>query len=223
MADINVKNQSSQQGSESGSQSLQRQGGTGLARGRQGAWDPSGFSLTPADFFSSNPFTLMRRMSEEMDRMFSQAFGSAGGGRGAWYPAVEVSEQHGQLQVHAELPGLKPEDVKVEMTDDALIIRGERKYEREGQVGKAYRSERRYGEFYREIPLPEGVKADQAKAQFNNGVLEITVPVPEETSRRREIPIQSEGSSVQASAAGAGAGSQGTISGSSTSTSGQKR
>ena len=192
MADINVKDQSSKQGSESDPQSLQRQGGTGVARGRSGGWDPWGFSLRPADFFSSNPFTLMRRMSEEMDRVFGQAFGQTSGGRGGggWYPAVEVAEQNGQLQVHAELPGLKPEDVKVEITDDALIIRGERKYEREHQVGKAYRSERRYGEFYREIALPEGVKADQAKAQFNNGLLEVTVPIAESQRKTRQVPIE---------------------------------
>ena len=205
MADINVKDQSSKQGSESDTQNLQRQGGTGVARGRPGAWDPSGLSLRPADFFSSNPFSLMRRMSEEMDRAFAHAFGYSGGSTGGWYPAIDVREQNGQLQVHAELPGLKPEDVKVEVTDDALIIRGERKYEREHQAGKAYRSERHYGEFYREIALPQGVKADQAKAQFNNGVLEITVPIPEEASRRREIPIHSEGTSGSASAAAAGA------------------
>jgi HSP20 family protein len=190
MAEIDVKNQSSssKQGSESGSQGLQRQhGGEGLSRNR--GWDPWGVALSPADFFSSNPFTMMRRMSDEMDRLFGQLYGQTSSGSGAWYPAVEVHEQNGQLQVHADLPGMKPEDVKVEITDDSLIIRGERKSEREHHVGKAYRSERRYGEFYREIALPEGVQADQAKAQFRDGVLQITVPVPEQTSRRREIPI----------------------------------
>ena len=204
MADIDVKNQSSNQSSESGSQNLQRQGESGMSRGRSRGWDPWGLSLTPADFFSSSPFGLMRRMSEEMDRAFGHAFGQTSGGTGAgWYPAVEVREQNGQLQVHAELPGLKPEDVKVEITDNALIIQGERKYEREHHLGKAYRSERRYGEFYREIALPEGVKADQAKAQFNNGVLEITVPVPEEASRRRQIPINADASSARPTATAA--------------------
>jgi HSP20 family protein len=92
--------------------------------------------------------------------------------------------------VHAELPGLKPEDVKVELTDNALVIQGERKYEHEENKSGVYRSERRYGQFYREIPLPQGANAEQVKAQFNNGVLEVTLPVPEPTSNRRRIPVQ---------------------------------
>lgn len=224
MAEIDVKNKSSRQGSETGqgsqtgSTSLQRQetGGGGLSRSR--GWDP--FEISPVEFFN-NPFVAMRRLSEEMDRSFGRFFGqpSGGGTHQRWYPAVEVRQQNGQLEVCAELPGLNPEDVKVEVTNDALVIHGERKYEQEKQEGGAYRSERRYGEFYREIALPEGVNTEQARAQFRNGVLEVTLPMPEQASRRRQIPIQS-GSTTStgtSSAAAAGSSSTGTSGGTSTS------
>jgi HSP20 family protein len=152
-------------------------------------------------------------MSEEMDRHFGQMFGqsSGGAGQGGWSPAVEVREHDGQLEVCAELPGLKPDDVKVELTDDALLIHGERKSEQEHHIGKAYRSERRYGEFYRAIPLPEGVKTDQVHAQFRDGVLQVTMPVQQEASRRRQIPINSgesaaSGSTISGKAQSAGSG-----------------
>jgi HSP20 family protein len=190
MTDVDVKNssdQSSKQGTQSGT-SLSRRG-TESSPSRETHRFGSG--LSPEEFFYSNPFTLMRRMSEEMDRTFGQFFSNAGAGTRSWYPEMEIAERDGQLHIQTDLPGLRPEDVKVEITHDKLTISGERKSEREHKVGGAYRSERRYGEFYREIALPEGVNGDQAKAQFHDGVLEVTVPVPQQASNRRQIPIQS--------------------------------
>src|SRR5207248_1276083 len=116
---------------------------------RPGLWESSSW-LSPSEFFSS-PFSLMRRFSEEMDRTFGRFLSRESGGEGFWSPAIEVSENDGQLKVHAELPGLQPRDVRVEVTNDQLIIQGERKYEHEEKKKGLYRSERRYGEFYRAI------------------------------------------------------------------------
>jgi HSP20 family protein len=151
---------------------------------------PFGFGISPTDFFRMNPFSMMRRMTEEMDRMFGEGT-SEGGERGrTWAPAIEVQERDGNYVVRADLPGIKPEEVKVEIADDAIVLQGERKSEREEERGGVHLTERRYGRFYREIPLPEGAKTDQARARCENGVVEITVPVEEQRSQRRQIRIE---------------------------------
>jgi HSP20 family protein len=147
----------------------------------------------PSDFFSMNPFSIMRRMQDEMDRVFGSAFagGKAGQGTRAWAPAIEVSEREGNYVVSAELPGLRAEDVNVELSDDSLVIEGERRHEHEENQGGVHRSERSYGQFYRAVPLPLGVKADQAQADFKDGVLEIKMPLSQQQQhQRRRIPIQ---------------------------------
>ena len=190
MAEVNVKNQQEKALEKSTERGFSRRG-----------WDPFSWSLMPSDFFSSDPLTWMRHFHDEMNRTFARFFGKDLDGESrAWAPAIEVAERDGQMQVHAELPGLKPEDVKVEVTDEALIIRGERKYEHEDKEGGVYRSERRYGQFYREIPLPEGANVEQAKANFKGGILEVVLPVPQARSHRRSIPIET-GSAAKASSA----------------------
>lgn len=201
MANIDVQ-KGSQQNQGSQSRAPQRRG-EGGALARPGSFDPFS-SLSPGEFFS-NPFSAMRRLSDEMDRAFGHFLGQGGAETMAGFPAVEVAEHDGNLCVHADVPGLRPEDVKVEVTEDALIIRGERKSEHEHRGQNTYRSERHYGQFYREIPLPQGANTEQAKANFTNGVLEISVPVPEQASKRREIPVRT-GAGGPASATAAGAG-----------------
>jgi HSP20 family protein len=164
---------------------------------RSSARDPFWGSLGPAElmrmspFSLMNPFSLMRRMTEEMDRVFGESATRTGnGGATVWLPAIEVSERDGNYVVRAELPGMKPEDVKVEVRDDALILEGERKEEREENQGGIRRTELHYGHFYRSIPMPEGANVEQAHARFENGVLEITIPVPQQESNRRQIPVE---------------------------------
>jgi HSP20 family protein len=149
-------------------------------------------------------------MTEEMDRAFSEFSGSNNGDTSLWTPAIEVSQRDSQYVVHAELPGLKPEDVKVEVLDDALVIEGERKYEHEEDRGGVHRTERRYGRFYRAIPLPEGTNAEQARARFENGVLEVMIPLSRQRSDRHQIQV--EPSSPSAASAGTASGAASTAS-----------
>jgi HSP20 family protein len=177
---------SEQQNQPAQGQALSRNQGRSLTRG----YDPFGLSLLPGDFFRATPLSIFRRMSDEMDRLFGEYGLTRGEGRGAWTPAIEISQQEGKFQVRAEIPGVKPEDVKLEITDDALVIEGERKEEHEETQGGRHMSERRYGQFYRSIPLPEGANSEQARARFENGVVEISVPVQESAGKRRQIPIE---------------------------------
>lgn len=133
-----------------------------------------------------NPFSLMGRLMDDLNS-FS---GTGAESSQLWSPAIEVRERDGNLTVHAELPGLKPDDVSVSVEDDTLIIEGERKYEQETNEGGVRRTERRYGHFHRAIVLPQGADPDQAKAEFNNGVLDISIPVQKPEQNRKQIPVQ---------------------------------
>lgn len=143
------------------------------------------------DTFGFSPFSMMRRLTEEMDRAFGSSFGlgRAGDWGGSFNPAIDVRERDGNLEICAELPGMSKDDVKVECTDEGVIIQGEKRREEEKDEGGWHRTERSYGSFYRMIPLPEGADAEKAKAEFKNGVLEVRVPVNEQRRKGRQIPI----------------------------------
>lgn len=175
------------------------QSGAGALAHRRSASD---LPLSPEDFFRMSPFQLMRHFSDEMDRMWSGGYGRNREQREEWRPVVDVREHNGQLQVKADLPGIEEKDVKVNVENDMLVIQGERKREEEREDEGWYRAERSYGSFYRAIPLPQGAEADKANARFNNGVLEVTIPIPKSQQQQtRQIPI-SAGSQDKVSKAG---------------------
>ena len=160
--------------------------------------------LAPKTAEMANPFQIMRRFTRDMERLFEnfQGFGSPNFfmtdftpfrielENVEWVPQIEVLQKNGQFMARADLPGLTKDDVKVEVTDNLLTISGERKEEKEEKREGFYRSERSYGSFYRQIPLPEGVKTENAAATFHNGVLEITIPAPKVATPTRKLEIK---------------------------------
>lgn len=150
------------------------------------------------------PFGLLRQMTSELDRVFEDwapfrwpRFRAAALPEAVtWSPRIDVFERNGRLVTRVDLPGMKKEDVTVEVTEGHLVLSGERKRESEEKKADFYRSEREYGSFYRAVPLPEGVKLEDVKATFSDGVLEVSVPLParaEEKVRKVEIeePVKS--------------------------------
>lgn len=205
MPKVDVKNRNRNQGGERDRD--REQGGRQAAEGRQeaqgeagrgslaprGLYAPSFFSLSPRELTRTSPFELMRRFTEQLDRVFEGPWGA--GTSGDWAPAVEAFERDGKFVVRAELPGLKQDDIQVEVAEGGVIIKGERKSEHEDKGEGFYRSEWSYGQFQRFVPLPyENANVDQAGARFENGVLEVTIPVPEaQASRRRQVPVETAG------------------------------
>jgi HSP20 family protein len=152
----------------------------------------------------------MRQLSEDMDQLFGQSLGG-GFGRTSlldgtvllgpqvqWLPPLELLERDGKLVIQAELPGLQAEDVSVDVTDGLVTISGERREQQESDGNGFRRTERRYGRFSRSIAIPEGVRAEDVQASFRDGVLELTVPLPQSSSPRRTVEIRTESRSEPA-------------------------
>jgi HSP20 family protein len=96
-----------------------------------------------------------------------------------WMPAIDIEEKDGTIEVKAELPGMKKDDIKVTIHDNMLTLSGERRHEKETDHQTFHRVERAYGKFIRTIALPVPVSADKIKAQYRDGVLQVTLPKPE--------------------------------------------
>jgi|KBSSwiStaDraftv2_1062776.scaffolds.fasta_scaffold116320_2 HSP20 family protein len=136
-----------------------------------------------------DPFRDLRTLQEEVNRLFStnltRAFDDEGIGRGAWAPSVDIYENKDQIVLEAELPGMKQEDFDLSIENNIITLRGERKFEKTEETDNYHRVERSYGAFTRSFTLPQTVSAEGATAEYNNGVLRVTLPKREETKARR--------------------------------------
>lgn len=143
-----------------------------------------------------NPFAEMRRLQDEMNRMFDPGFSFENGELGSanWVPAVDIEETPETLRVIAELPGMKREDIQVEFENGLLTIRGSRTREEEKKEKNFHRVERSFGSFARAFRLPATVDAEKIAATYEDGVLRLEMPKREESKARR---IQIGGTSKQ--------------------------
>lgn len=185
-----------------------------MTRGRSGGLSGgrSGNLLGPGDMQS--PMLNLRREIENMfEDMFrgglapfaGSALGRAGGEQRALnWPSIEINENENEVRINAEVPGVNENDIELTIEEGVLTIRGERKTETEDKE-RGY-SERYYGQFERRIALPSGVDEENAQADFNNGVLSITLRKTQQAERARRIPIggrtQQEPPRMQQAAAG---------------------
>jgi HSP20 family protein len=133
---------------------------------------------------AQSPFGLLRQMTSELDRMFDDPWAIRWPAlqipqEAMWSPKVDVFEKDNRLITKIDLPGVKKEDMSVEVADGQLHLSGVRKSE----------TEEKNGQFFRSVPLPQGVTADDIKATFANGVLEVSMPLPAKASGRK-VPIQ---------------------------------
>ena len=133
------------------------------------------------------PFRELAALQNEMSRWMSPPTGTTPGNGSAstWLPAVDVWETDDELVLSFDLPGIREDEIAVELDDDVLTVSGERERTSEHSNDRFYRFERRFGAFSRSVTLPQGVQEDAIQASYANGVLEVRVPKPEEPKPKR--------------------------------------
>ncbi len=139
-----------------------------------------------------DPWEEVNRLRDEFDRVFGFPGRLFGVGRGgAWTPSVDVYETADEVVVKAELPGVEPGNLDVRLTEDAVTLRGEMGHEEREEGEEYYRRERRFGSFYRVVPLPAAIRPEEGRATFRHGVLEVRAPKAEpERARGRRLQIE---------------------------------
>ena len=126
------------------------------------------------------PFAELAELRSRFDRLFDDWLD---GHERAWTPAIDVVRENDHLVLRADLPGIKPEEVKLEVEDDILTVSGEHRESKEEKDKHYVRRERRYGSFSRSLTLPVGVDAKKIKAKTHDGVVEVTIPLPKEAKK----------------------------------------
>jgi HSP20 family protein len=140
-----------------------------------------------------NPYQELSNWHRDIDDLFRRFFPGDSeetqSSMTSWLPTMEAFERDGHFVVRADVPGVDPKEVEVTVVNDALMLKGERKRLNEVKEKDYHYSETAYGRFERRLALPQGVDADKIAAKFENGVLEISVPLPPSAASRK-IPIQ---------------------------------
>lgn len=142
-----------------------------------------------------DPFRDLKTLQDEVNRLFStnfsRGFGDEGMARGAWTPSVDIFENKDEIVLEAELPGINREDFELTIENNVLTLRGERRFEKKDEADNYHRVERAYGSFTRSFTLPQTVSAENAAAEYKNGVLRVVLRKREEVKARR-IEIKGE-------------------------------
>ena len=127
-----------------------------------------------------HPFADLADIRTRLDRMFDEMTD----GERRWAPSVDLVEEEDKLVLRADVPGIKPDEIKIEVEDDVLTISGEHSEEKEEKGKRFVRRERRSGSFSRSLTVPKGVKADDIEAECKDGVCKVTIPLPKEAKRK---------------------------------------
>lgn len=131
------------------------------------------------------PWSLLTQLQKELERSVADSSGEGSVSTAEWAPAVDIKEESDKFVLHADLPGVKPEEIEVNMEGGILTIKGEKKSESKTEKDGYKRVERTYGSFYRRFSLPDTANADAISAKSKNGVLEITIPKREAVQPKR--------------------------------------
>jgi HSP20 family protein len=122
------------------------------------------------------PFTEIETLREQLDKVFDQRAATRDNSEAAWMPALELADAGDNFVLKAQLPGIDPKDIDVQVTREAISISGERRYENRDDKSGYVRSEFRYGKFHRVLPLPAHIQNDSVQAEYKDGILMLTLP-----------------------------------------------